>query len=97
MKFTSFQMMRYDPETGLRTPTITEAQSADNQIDGIIAELIHDKNWTSDEALHEMTLMRSDLSTLLQARPKLPKVHHCHLSAVSYLKLKFVLGRLVQN
>ena len=73
MKFMSFMTMRYEAETGLRTPTITEAQSADKTIHGIIADLISDKSWTPDQALHEMTHMRSELSTLLQARPRLPK------------------------
>ena len=38
-----------------------------------IAELVNEKGWTLDQALHEVVHMRSDLATLLQARPRAPK------------------------
>ena len=73
MKSMSLLTTKYDAESGLRSPTITEAQSADKLIAGIMMELINDRNWTHDQALHEMTHMRSELSMFLQPRPRLNK------------------------
>lgn len=72
-KFISLLTQRVASETGLRTATVLEAQAADRQIWGTISELVNDRKWTFDQALHEMTHVRSDLSVLLQLRPKLPK------------------------
>ena len=49
----------YDAESGLRSPTITEAQNADKMI--------------VSQELHEMTHMRSELTTYLQPRPRVAK------------------------
>ena len=73
IKFMSHLTQRLDPETGLRSPTILEAQSADKQLWHIIAELISEKHWTLDQALHEMTHVRGDMAILFQARPRLPR------------------------
>ena len=70
LKFLSFLTQRYDQDTGLRTPNIMEAQAADKHIWFIIGELVMDKSWTLDQALHEMTYIRSDMAMLLQARPR---------------------------
>ena len=50
-----------------------EAQAADRQIWGIMAELMNDRDWNMDDALHELTHVRQDLAGLLQLRPKMPK------------------------
>lgn len=72
-KFISLLTQRVAADTGLRTASVLEAQTADRQIWGTIAELANDREWTFDQALHEMTHVRSDLSMLLQLRPKIPK------------------------
>ena len=64
---------RLDQETGLRNPTIIEAQSADKLIWATISELVSEKGWSLDQSVHELTHVRSDLATLLQARPRLPR------------------------
>ena len=71
LKFLSFLTQRYDQDTGLRTPNIMEAQAADKHIWFIIGELVMDKGWSLDQALHEMTYIRSDMAMLLQARPRM--------------------------
>lgn len=73
IKFMALLTHRLDAETGLRSPTILEAQSADKQIWHTISELIIEKSWTLDQALHEMTHVRGDLTILLQARPRLSR------------------------
>ena len=73
LKFLSMLTQRVSADTGLRTATVLEAQTADRQIWGTIAELVNDRNWSFDNALHEMTYVRSDISVLLQLRPKIPK------------------------
>ena len=72
-KFISLLIQKVAADTGLRTATVLEAQAADRQIWGTIAELVNDRNWTFDNAIHEMTHVRSDLAVLLQLRPKAPK------------------------
>lgn len=73
IKFMAHLTQRLDAETGLRAPTMLEAQSADKQLWHIMAELISEKGWTLDQALHEMTNVRGDMAVLLQARPRLPR------------------------
>ena len=70
IKFMSHLTQRLDSETGLRAPTIMEAQSADKQLWHIMAELISEKGWTLDQALHELTHVRGDMAVLLQALPR---------------------------
>ena len=41
-----------------------EAQAADKHIWFIIGELVMDKSWSLDQALHEMTYIRSDMAML---------------------------------
>lgn len=71
LKFLGFITQRYDQDTGLRTPNIMEAQAADKHLWAIIGELVMDKGWSLDQALHEMTYIRSDMAMLLQARPRM--------------------------
>ena len=73
MKFISLLTTKYDVESGLRSPTITEAQNADKMIAGIMMDLINDRGWSHDQALQEMTHMRSELTTYLQPRPRVAK------------------------
>ena len=57
----------------LKPPTILEAQSADKHLWSVVSDSAQEKSWSLDEALHELTYVRSDMSTWLQARPRLPK------------------------
>ena len=70
LKFLSFLTPRYDQETGLRSLTIMEAQAADKHLWFVMGELVMDKGWSLDQALHEMTYIRSEMAMLLQARPR---------------------------
>ena len=71
LKFLSFLTQRYDQETGLRSPNIMEAQAADKHLWFVMGELVMDKGWSLDQALHEMTYIRSEMAMLLQARPRM--------------------------
>ena len=72
-KFLSYMTVRLDPELGLRTPSVLEAQAADRSLWNSIAELLNEQDWTMDDCLHEFTYIRADLSVLLQPRPKVNK------------------------
>ena len=72
-KFMSFLTQKVDPESGLRTASVVEAQAADRQIWTTISELMSDRDWSMDDALHEMTHIRNDLSSYLQLRPRVSK------------------------
>lgn len=69
----SLMAARLDPDTGLRNPTITEAQAADRTLMQLVCDLVHDRSWSFDDALYEITNVRAEIHTLLQARPRLPK------------------------
>ena len=56
-------------DSGLRTVNTTELLQADRKLWHEIAAL-HAEGWTLDEALHELTKIRSDIHALLQPRPK---------------------------
>ena len=73
LKFMSYLSVRLDAESGLRAPTIMEAQQADKHIWHLISELCESPDWSLDEALLEFTQHRGDLAALLQPRPKLNK------------------------
>ena len=73
MRFINLMTTRMDAETGLRNPTILEAQSADKSLINIACELVVEQKWCFDDAIHEITFIRAEINTLLQPRPKLPK------------------------
>ena len=56
-------------DSSLRGPTTQELLSADRKIWGAIGSLVS-SGWSLDEALYEVTSIRSDLSNLLQPRPR---------------------------
>ena len=72
-KFLGYLTQRVDPESMLRCASITEAQSADRQIWGSIADLMSERKWGLDDCLHEFTHIRHDLPGLLQLPPRPPK------------------------
>ena len=62
-----------DKSTNLRTVTTPELLAADRKIWNTISDLLRD-GWRLDEALNEMTTVRSDIPSLLQWRPAQPKL-----------------------
>lgn len=52
---------------------ILEAQSADKALMTLAFELVIDRNWSLDNALHEVTYIRAEMSSLMQPRPRLGK------------------------
>ena len=69
-KFMTYLTAKYEADSHLRAPTFLEAQAADKQIHAVICELVVERQWSLDQALHELTSIRADLPTLLQPRPK---------------------------
>ena len=69
-KFISHLTTRHEAESGLRAPSMVEAQHADQKIQQLVAELVVERSWSLDQALHEVTNIRADLAVLLQPRPK---------------------------
>eukprot|EP00435_Cladocopium_sp_Y103_P026332 s223_g6.t1 len=86
LKFLNMMTHKFDADTGLRGPTILEAQAADKALMTTVIELAADKalmttvielvverTWSWDDALYEITHIRADMTSLLQPRPRLPK------------------------
>ena len=72
LRFINLMTTRLEAETGLRNPTILESQSADKTLMTSACDLVMEKQWSFDDAIHEITFIRAEINTLLQARPKLP-------------------------
>ena len=72
-KFLKLCFVRYESASNLRGPTSLEAQAADKRAWELIAELVNVHAWKLDDALHEVTQVRADLSTLLAPRAHIPK------------------------
>ena len=70
---------RLEGDSGLRPPNVLEAQAADKALWQLIHDLVLDQQFTVDNAIHEVTHLRSDMASLLQPRPKVtakpPPVH----------------------
>lgn len=69
LKFMGHMTAQFDPETGLRPPTIVEAQAADKALVTLAFQLTSERGWSLDNALHEVTHIRADMSSLLQQKP----------------------------
>jgi len=89
-KFLSFLTAKYDGD--LRNPSIMEAQSADQKIWTVIAELM-ERGWTMDDCLHEMTNLRHDMPSLLQPRPRVLKALPSPSSQTSSPRLEGSKGK----
>ena len=83
LKFINLMTTRLEAETGLRNPTILEAQGADKTLMTIACELVMEKQWSFDDAIHEVTCIRAEINTLLQARPRLPRQTYQRLESGS--------------
>ena len=53
---------------------VLEAQQADAKLWQSIPSLVHDKAFSLNDALFEVTEVRGDLSSLLQPRPRVPSI-----------------------
>lgn len=70
-KFVKVAMTRYEVDTNLRGPTTKEMEAADKQIWCKIADLFNLREWSLDDAMNELTSVRSDIEALLQPRPNI--------------------------
>ncbi|CAE7243773.1 unnamed protein product [Symbiodinium sp. CCMP2592] len=71
-KFMSLLSQRHEASSGLRAPTILEAQQADCKLWQGIYALVLEKDWQLNDAIFEYTEIRGDMSNLLQARARPP-------------------------
>ena len=60
----------YTSDSGLKCPDVREAGTADKTLHDVMYRLVHEEGWSLDDALHEMSEVRSDIATLLQPRPR---------------------------
>ena len=74
LRFMGFLTQKFDADSSLRTANVLEAQSADKQLWQVIYDLVVDEQWSLNDALNEVTVLRSDMASLLQPRPKTQKV-----------------------
>ena len=74
-RFLAHASQRFDSESGLRPPNVSELQSADQVLWGKIAELFSYRQWTLDDAIHELVEIRADMASLLQPRPFIPRMN----------------------
>ena len=72
-KFLKLCFMKYESASNFRGPTSLEAQAADKRAWELIGELVNIHAWKLDDALHEVTQVRADLSTLLAPPAQIPK------------------------
>ncbi|CAE7226768.1 unnamed protein product [Symbiodinium sp. CCMP2592] len=71
-KFIHLLSQRHEASSGLRAPTILEAQQADCKLWQGIYALVLEKDWSLNDAIFEYTEIRGDMSNLLQARARPP-------------------------
>ena len=62
----------YPGDSSLRGPTAKEFMAADRHIWEEITRLVQEEAWSFDDAIHEMSKNRSDISQWMQPRPKPP-------------------------
>ncbi|CAE7771724.1 unnamed protein product [Symbiodinium sp. CCMP2592] len=71
-KFMHLLSQRHEASSGLRAPTMLEAQQADCKLWQGIYALVLEKDWQLNDAIFEYTEIRGDMSNLLQARARPP-------------------------
>ncbi|CAE7466489.1 unnamed protein product, partial [Symbiodinium sp. KB8] len=72
-KFLQLCFTKYESASNLRGPTSLEAQAADKRAWEILSDLVNQHSWKLDDALHEVSEVRSDLASLLAPRPHVSK------------------------
>ena len=68
-KFMQLLTQRYDAESGLRSPSVLEAQHADRQLWQSIYALV-EKGSSVNDAIYEFAEIRSDMTALLQPKAR---------------------------
>ena len=58
---------------GMRLPTAAEAQEADQVVWAEVFRLANEQDWSLDDALHEVTVVRGEFRNLLQLRVFVPR------------------------
>ncbi|CAE7223898.1 unnamed protein product [Symbiodinium sp. CCMP2592] len=60
---------RYPADSMLRSPSVAEAQTADQKLWQSISSLYNEQQWTLDQAVHEVVVIRNEIHYLLMPRP----------------------------
>ena len=71
-RFLRLASARFESGSGLRAPNASECEQADKRFWECVSEL-RVQGWCLDDAIHEHTAVRSELSALLSPRPFVPK------------------------
>ena len=64
---------KYPEGSGLRAPSLQEIMKADQRLWGTVAQLMNEEGFSMNAALHEVGVVRNDISCLLMPRPFIPK------------------------
>jgi len=60
----------YSAESGLRAPSLKEYMEADRVIMKECYKLVNTQSWSLDDAFHELSTVRQDVSSYMQPRPR---------------------------
>ena len=60
---------RYPADSHLRSPSVSEAQLAEQKLWQSISSLYNEQQWSLDQAIHEVVVVRNELQYLLMPRP----------------------------
>ena len=60
---------RYPADSHLRSPSVAEAQLAEQKLWQSIGALYNEQQWSLDQAIHEVVVVRNELQYLLMPRP----------------------------
>ncbi|CAJ1356964.1 unnamed protein product [Effrenium voratum] len=69
-RFMQLLSARFEQSSGLRAPSLQEAQQADQRLWQQVGELVTGKGWKLDDAIYEFAVLRPDMQALLQPRCK---------------------------
>ena len=69
-RFIQLLSQRFEADSGLRAPTMLEAQAADQKLWSSIHALVSDKGWSLSDAIYEISEVRGEMSSLLQPRAR---------------------------
>ena len=71
-RFLKLALQRFENGSGLRSVNVQEAMNADRRAWEVIGDLLA-HGWQLDDAISEVVEARNELSSMLQARPWIPK------------------------
>ena len=69
-RFIQLLSQRFEADSGLRAPTMLEAQAADQKLWSSIHALVSDKGWSLSDAIYEISEVRGEMGSLLQPRAR---------------------------